>query len=185
MLFRSDFDESETTVNVYTLYGEIETALDRVLQGDYEVDIINVVDSCEMEIDSVVFNLQKNMFFVKMKNLGSVDCYASVEMRDVIINEVETTIGSEEPVLIKAGKSQTVPIEQEMASEDLLDNDVIEVYGYYGEREDSLVNVVKGNFEIIVRRFTTLTWIIIVLVSIILILLIIAFFLRRREDDWS
>ena len=129
-----------------------------------DVEIVNVIDSCQMEIISVVYNKQKEMFYVKARNTGSVDCYMDVEMRDVVVNNVKRTIGSDEARLIKAGKSSNIYISQRLDEDDLKDNSFIKVYGYYGQRKESLVNVVIGNFEVIIRAFSTITWVIIVLI---------------------
>jgi len=180
----SGIDEDDVVADVYTLYGETPSALDRILQGRYEVDIVNVIDACQMEIVSVVYNKQKEQFYVKVKNEGGVDCWIDIEFRDIIINDFETTIGSDEARMVRAGKSEKIYIEQRMDEEDLKDNSIIEVHGYYGQRRESLVNEIIQKLEIKVQTFSVITWLVIALVILIILLIIIAFIYKRREEDF-
>lgn len=177
-------DSDSFSAGVYTLFGEVESSLDRVLQGDFNISSINIIDSCNLEIAGLEYNKQTEEFSLKVKNLGKVDCWADVELRDVLINNLETTVGSKDTVLVKGGKTGYILIEQTMDETDLKDNRLIETYVYYGERQESLVKLAKGRFEVVVHKLSTITKMMISLAILILILIIIALILKRRDADF-
>jgi len=179
-----DISGEDLNAEVYTLYGETPSALDRVLRGTFDVGIVNVIDRCEIDILSLKYNKQKESFYVKIKNLANVDCWVDVELENVLINEIETTIGSKFPEKIKAGKTGYVMIEQRMDEKDLEDNEFIDLTAYYGERQDSLVKIFKGKFKLEIQTFPLLTYIIIILIILIVLLIIISFILRKKEEEF-
>lgn len=63
------------------------------------------------------------------------------------------------------------------------DNPFIDLIAYFGEKEDSLVNIFKGRFELKIEALTTLTYLIIGLLGIIVLLIIIIIILKRREEE--
>ncbi len=176
--------EEDLSAEVYILFGEVESALDRVLKGNIDIDFINVLDACDLEFVSLTYNKQKEAFYLKVKNLEKISCWADVELRNVLINSVETTLGSEKVKLIGPRDKGTIEIKQRMGEEDLKDNEFIETYVYYGERKESLVKFLKGNLELNINLFSTLTKVIISLVLIIIILIILGVILKLRDDDF-
>jgi len=175
--------DENLSADVFVLYGESPSSLDRVLQGRYEVQIVNVLDRCELEIRKLKYNNQEKAFVVKLKNTGSVECWASVELKDVIINRLKQTIGSETSEKIPQGRSKKIFIKQILTQSDLDENDFIRVISYYGEKRDSLVNVIEKRFELSYQRFSLLTYLIFMLIFIILIFIIFLIIARRRERD--
>ena len=175
--------EEDLFAEIYTLYGEVPSALDRVLSGTFNVTSIDVIDRCEIDVKKVSYNKQKNEFLIKIKNTAEVDCWAKVELRDIMINELEQTIGSRGAEKIEAGKTEKISISQRMAEEDLEDNSIVSLVAYYGERQDSLVKDFRGKFELDIDYFTFLTYVIIALIILIIILVILIIIIKRRDDD--
>jgi hypothetical protein len=144
------------------------------------VSEVNIIDGCEIEIESVAYNKQEKNFKIKAKNLADTDCWADIELRDIKINGAETNIGTESPVKITPGKKAILKIDQRMEEEDLEDNRFVDLYGYYGEKEDSLVKAVKGRYELGIESFSKRTYAIVAIVCLIIILLI---FRRNRKNE--
>jgi len=171
------------TAEVYTIYGESPFSLDRVIQGTYTVSIVSVLDNCQLDVKYVKYNKQEKAFMIKIKNLGDVECWADVELKDVLINNIKQTIGTEVSENIPSGKYKRILIFQRMTDIDLEENPFVDLSVYYGERRDSLVNLFKGRFELESQKFTVLTYIILIVIFLILILVLWIILLRRRNND--
>jgi hypothetical protein len=178
-----DISDEDLSAEVFVLYGETPSSLDRVLQGTYDVQIVSVLDRCELDIKSLKYNEQEKAFVVKLKNLGDFECWASVELKDIVINRLEQTIGSETSERIPAGKSKKIFIYEILTESDFDENNFVRVVSYYGERRDSLVNVLERRFELDYQRFNTLTYVIFILVLVILLFIVLLIIARRREKD--
>ncbi len=180
-----NFEEGNYEIEVFTLFGEGPSSLDRILEGTFKVDISDVIDRCEIEIEGLKYKKSKDEFEITIKNKGEVDCYADGELLNVLIDGTETTLGAESTKNIAKGKKGHLIIEQEMTEEDLDDNEFVDVIVYYGEREDSLVKSIKGRFELGIEFLSAATIGLIVLVIAILFAILILFiiFWRRRKDD--
>jgi len=171
------------TIEVFTLFGDTPSSLEKILEKTLDVEIVNILDRCEIEIEGIKYSKPKEAFFVKIKNLGEIDCWTDVELSNVLIDGIETTLGSEGSVKIEAGKSGSIRIDQEMTDEDLEDNSFVDVTAYYGEREDSLVKIMKGRFELKIERITIMTIGLIIVIIIVLILLFLLWRRRKKEED--
>ena len=178
-----DVRGNDLTAEVFTVYGEVPTSLDRVLQGTFNVAFVDVIDNCEIDIKKVIYNKQKNSFIIPVKNKEKVDCYVDLELNDLLINDLKQTIGIEGSEFIKSGKTKKISIRQRMNDEDLEDNIFVNLNAYYGEREDSLVKNFRGRFELKIQRYTMTTYAIIALIIIIIIIVLILIWMKRRKDD--
>jgi len=168
---------------VSTLFGEVASSLDMQLTGSYDLGIINVIDRCEVEVKYVKYNKQAEKFFVGVKSLEDVDCYVDVELRDVLKSGRRQTIGTEGSVLLRGGKKMKIEIDERMSDEDLEDNPFVNVVAYYGEREQVLVKVFRGKFDLNIDMFTGMTY----LIAIVLLLLIVVGLIlwkKKRDDEW-
>lgn len=168
---------------IYALFGEVSDSLDRLLQGEFSMGIINVIDKCDVEIKSVHYNKQAKAFYVNVKDNSDTDCYVDVELRDVEINGIKQTLGTSGSVLVRDGKRAKIEIKQRMTSDDLYENEYVDAVAYYGEREDALVQMFKGKFELNIDLLTGTTWMII-LVMILLILVLLYLWKRKKDDEW-
>lgn len=177
-----EISDEELSAEVFVIYGESPSSLDRVLQGTFNVEIINVLDRCKLEIKKLRYNKQQKAFIIKLKNTGDVECWTTVELRDIIINRIKQTIGSEESERVSPGRSRNIFIYEILTDYDLQDNAFVRVISYYGERKDSLVNSEDVTFELKVQRFKALTYIIFVLAFVIILFIIFLIILKRREE---
>jgi len=173
----------EASAEVYVLYGESPASLDRVLQGTYEIEMVNIIDRCELDIKWLKYNKQENSFVVKLKNKVSVECWASVELKDIVINRITQTIGTEESEKLLPKRSKRIYMYELLTESDLTKNNFIKVVSYYGERRDSLVNTKEVRMELNYQRFNFLTYIIFILIFAILIFIIFFIIARKRDKD--
>lgn len=173
----------EASAEVYVLYGESPASLDRVLQGTYEIEMVNIIDRCELDIKWLKYNKQENSFVVKLKNKVSVECWASVELKDIVINRITQTIGTEESEKLLPKRSKRIYMYEILTESDLTKNNFIKVVSYYGERRDSLVNTKEVRMELNYQRFNFLTYIIFILIFVILIFILFFIIARRRDKD--
>lgn len=168
---------------VYTLFGEVASSLDRELSGSYNMSVINVLDDCEIEVNYVKYNKQKEVFVVGVDNLADVGCFVDIELTDVKINRIVKTIGSEGSSFVKAGKKGKIEIAQRMDKEDLEDNAYVNLVAYYGEREESLVGTFRGKFKLNIDMFSGINYLI-ALVIIAILILIFILWKKKRDDEW-
>jgi hypothetical protein len=178
-----NISDSNLSADVFVLYGESPTSLDRVLQGRYIVQIVNVLDKCEIDLKSLKYNKQEKAFVIKVENLADVECWTNIELKDITINRIKQTIGTQTSENILSGKSKKIFIPQILTQSDLDENNFVMVVAYYGERSDSLIKVLQKRFELGFERFNVLTYIIFILVFIILLFIILAIIARRREEE--
>jgi len=185
-----EFTEEKISLEVFTLYGDSPSSLEKILEKTIDVQIINIIDRCQIEINEVKYSKPKEVFIVRVENLNQEDiaCWVDVELNDVLVDGDEKTLGSEGAVKIDAGKKKKIIIEQGMTDEDLKENSFVDVVAYYGEREDSLIKILKGKFELKIETISFATIGLIVLVLIVLTSLVILIFLflkrRKEKDDW-
>lgn len=178
-----EISDEELSAEVFVIYGESPSSLDRILQGTYKVQIVNVLDNCKLNINSIKYNSQEEAFVITLKNEGGIDCWANVELKDIIINKITQTIGSETPEEISSGRSKKIFIYQSLTESDLKENNFVQVKAYYGEKKDSLVKAVEGKFELGYQKFSALTYVIFALVLIILIFIIFFIIMKKKEEN--
>jgi hypothetical protein len=177
---------NDLKAEIVTFFGEIKTSLDYRLQADIPLSLVNVIDNCDITPRYVKYNIQREVFVIGFKNNGDVDCYVDVELTDVKINNRRQTIGTQGSQIIQRGERERIEIEQRMTEEDLKDNPFIDLIAYYGEKENSLVNVHKERFELDIDRYTLVTYLIIAIIIILIFLLVFWWRLKRKEDnEWN
>lgn len=170
--------------SIYTLFGETESSMDRILEADLDVSSVDILDSCEIEIKKVKYNKQDKEFLIYVDNLADVDCWVNIELKDIQIGYEKLTLGTKSPFLILKGDTGKIIIKQELTEDDLLNNPFVNLIANYGERENSLVKTITGKQELMIESFTLTTYAIIG-TTIIMIILIFLFFKRRKEEEDS
>jgi hypothetical protein len=169
---------------VYTLYGETPTSLERILEATMNVEFVNVIDGCEIDILKVTYRMPRDAFHIRIENIGNTECWVSTEIDDLILGGLRTTVGSEGSVIVPAGKKRNVVIKEILDREDLENNPLVNVIAYYGETEDGLVKVIQRRVELRIERFSKLTIGLAVLALLVIIVIIFLIWKRRKEDDF-
>ncbi|MFH1505732.1 MAG: hypothetical protein ABIE94_01950, partial [archaeon] len=123
--------------SVSTIFGEAPNSLELLVEKDFIINRIDVMDESELEIAKVQYDRGGNRFLVTLENVGPVDVFSKVELIDLWINGEFLTVASEDIVFLEVGESLVVSVPVEMVEEDEEFNQIISVKAYYGEREQS------------------------------------------------
>lgn len=165
-------DGENINAKVYTLFGEGKRSMEFVLEGELQVESIEILDESNINITDVSYDAKKGFFLVTIKNIGTVDVYVNTELLDLFINGEFITVSSPQNILLKPGESVTLPIEVKLSDNDIQNNPTIKIKAYFGERENSLIKTKYGEYAFKLKKGDILLYILILLV-IILILLIL------------
>lgn len=172
---------------IYTLYGETEVALEKILQATLNIESINVIDACQLsteDIKSVKYSTQKEGIIVKIKNPHDQECWVDLEVINLLIGSAQSkkTIGLEGSLRITPKKTKNIFIAQELTDQDLENNEYVNLRILSGEREDSLVHILEGKFKLEIESLAILTYAIIGLCILIVALIIIIVVIKKRQD---
>lgn len=144
--------EGNIKVDVFIIYGESKGSLEKEIRKTIDVETVRVLDECQIQINEVALNTKNKQFYINIENIGKVDCYVDLELVDVLIAEQKTTIGLESVAQLRSESKKNLRIKvEEFEEEDVEGNQRIKVRAYYGERENSLVKIIEGTFEIILK----------------------------------
>ena len=187
-VYSVSIDSTENlSAEIYTLYGDSAASMDRIIQNQTQVEVIQVIDRCKFnpeDIKGLKYNKQKKEFVVTIKNPNEVDCWGNIELRDVVFSYLTRTLSSDKEFLMQSGKTIDVIIKQDLTDDELSKNQNIKFVLYSGEKEDSLVNVLTiDQFPLKIENLTLMTYAIIGLVIVIMVLIIIIIILKRRKDE--
>ncbi len=175
------------TAEIYTLYGETPDGLELSLTNTTNISIIEVIDKCPLtndSIKSVVYNKQDKSIFVKVKNTNKADCWASSQIYDMKIGYSTQTLGTQGAIIIPAGKTRNLEIKQELSDSDIQKNPYVNLAVFSGEKEDSLVNTLKGTYPLGVQMFSALTYSIAAIILILIALVILFIILKKKQKDY-
>src|SRR3989344_6767296 len=164
--------DGSVNVDIFIIYGESKGSLEKEIRKSMEVQTVRVLDECEIKINDVTLNTRNKNFYINVENIGKVDCYVDAELVDVVIAGEKNIFGLDNVEHLNGGGKKNLKIKVENIEEDdLEDNQRIKVRAYYGERENVLVRVIEGTFELIMKGidylFYTLLAIIVVLIMLV------------------
>jgi hypothetical protein len=160
--------EGSISADIFIVYGESKGSLEKEIRKTIEVDTVRVLDECQIQINEVSLNIRNKQFYINTENIGSVDCYADLELVDILIAGQKTTFGLENVAHLSNGQKKNLRIKaEEFEEEDVEDNQRIKVRAYYGERENSLVKILEGTFEVILKGIDYLFYGLIVVIIIL------------------
>ncbi|HYD03642.1 MAG TPA: hypothetical protein VEC16_05065 [Alphaproteobacteria bacterium] len=165
------------TAALYTLFGEGRRSLENVLEARMEVESIEILDEALINITDVSYDKGDSKFIITVENIGTVDTYVSIEALDLFINGEYITVSSPEAILLKVGKTAKIPLEVELSDADIENNPVVKIKGYYGERENSLIKTVYGEYAF---KFQTADYATYALILLIIILILLILFGRKK-----
>jgi hypothetical protein len=170
-------DEGTINAKVYTLFGEGKKSLENVLEATMNVESVEILDSSNINITDVSYDKNKQAFIVEVENIGTVDSYVIAEASDIYINEEYITITSPETTLVKLDKTAKIEIPAVLTESDMANNPTVRIKIYYGERENSLINVKIAEFPFKLISLDLATY---GLVLLIIILILLILFGRKK-----
>lgn len=164
--------EGDMNLDVYIIYGESTGSMERVIDTKLTVEQVEVLDRCDISLSRVLFNKRKGTFHVEIENIAKVDCFVDVELVDVLIDRLKTDFGADDIARLKPGQKGQLKVKARLTDEDILDNELIRVKAYYGEREDSLIKIIEGEFELELKGVDYLFYSLLVVIIVLIILII-------------
>jgi hypothetical protein len=173
--------DGKITVEVFIIYGESPGSLEKEIRLVMEVGTVEVIDNCKVQINEVAINMRSKQFLIELENIGDSECFSSVELIDLIIAGEKGTYASETPIQLGVGSKKAAKVRVPgFEPEDAQDNEQIRVRAYYGERETTLLKVLEGRFELIIKKGDILFY---GLIIVIILLLFLLFWKRRKKKD--
>lgn len=171
------------TAKVFTIFGESKKSLEYAIDATYKVEVVNIIDKCEVELKRTIYHMAKKMFYIEVANTGQYDCYVDSEIIDVLIADEPTTLGFEGTMSLKVGETKQMAIPAELTDYDIGKNRFINVIAYYGERSDSLTKMVKGKIELLLKKLDVVFYGALVTVVVLILILFFIVIKRRRKDE--
>ncbi|MFH0978194.1 MAG: zinc finger Ran-binding domain-containing protein [Candidatus Woesearchaeota archaeon] len=170
--------------DAYVLYGESPRSLESELRQRFSIEGIRVIDNSQIDIVSVVYDLQKGIFYVEVRNTGETDVFVDIELIDVIIDGERYSFGSTGTTEIKAGKSALVAIRPNpvLAEVDLADNPKVIVQANYGERKEILVKSLRKELPFTLKKANYIFYGAIIVILAVLLLLLFLFKRKRCPE---
>jgi hypothetical protein len=186
--FRYDVDLSEyigqnknLTADILTIYGESPEIMDRAIAVQVPIRIGGGAgDNCELQLGRVTFDERTQRISVNLENPSDADCYASINLIDMVIDDQKVLVNYPGQALIPAGSSETFKIKQRMTPVDIADNPNVHVKVLYGAQDGLLFKVLDETVPFTIAGEYTLL-IIIGIIAVLLILVIVLFVLWRRS----
>jgi len=176
--------EGTIIADAYIIYGESKGSMEKVLDITMEILTVNVLDNCNIDLNSLEYDKRQRNFLIGIENLGTVDCYVDTEILDLVVDGIPSSYGADEIIQIDAGKTKKQKIKVRLTDEDIEENEIVTVRAYFGEREESLVRIKQKDFEM---KLAGLDYVFYSLLLIIVILLFLIIWKRRKkkkdEDD--
>ncbi|MEM0230884.1 MAG: hypothetical protein QXW00_04030 [Candidatus Woesearchaeota archaeon] len=181
--------QGNISASLYTLYGESKKSLEKVLQATVVISVIEVMDNSDINITNLEYNARTGAFLVEIENIGRVKAYVSVELPDVIINGIPTTISSKGAFALLPGEKRKIEVyaPEKLTEGDINENSQITVNAYYGERQDALVKFKTAKFPMKEAGFDYVyyatTYGLPIAIAVLIVLIVIAFFKRRKKKE--
>jgi archaellum component FlaF (FlaF/FlaG flagellin family) len=166
-------DSDNITAKIYTLFGEGKKSLENVLEAEMIVERVEILDNALINITNVEYDKNNQKFIITVENIGTVDSYVSIEAIDLYINGEYITVSSPQAVLIKAGDKTKISLDVQLSDSDIDNNPIIKIKGYYGERENSLIKTVYGEYAFKYKSIDYVTYGLILLIIILILLMIL------------
>ena len=169
--------EGKITADVYIIYGESKGSMEKVIDTTMDIEVVEILDKCEISLNNLVYNKRKGIFYIEVENIAEVDCYIDVELVDLLIDGVRQSFSAEEILHLEANQKKKQKVNLKLEEEDIENNNAIKVKAYYGERKDSLVKILESEFELV---FTGIDYLFYSLLLVILILIFLVIWKRRK-----
>lgn len=164
----------DLTADILTTYGATPTEYEKELSETRDIIIEENSGTCDITINRAEYDKDTQRFKI---HLSSDDCYARVELQDVIIGDQPETLTSS----TEAVKGTTiVQIKQRMDDVDLADNPTVNVRVTYGSRANILNNAKEETLTLHLGTPFNSQTILIGIIAILAIIIIILLWKRKK-----
>lgn len=172
-------ESQQLSAQITTIYGESPKSLEQTLITNVSIQRISILDEADIEIVDASYQKSGSKFLVKIKNIGAVDAYVAIEIPDVYVNGEYLIFTSSEPVMIKPGKTKTIPVSTTMENEDIIENPEVKIRALFGERETALTKQKQATFAF---KFAAMDFTIYIIPLLLLILLFLILFKKKCKN---
>jgi hypothetical protein len=180
ILYAVELQGERLSADALVLYGEEADALENSYEASFtDIPIIDIKDNAELLIESVVYDVSDESFVVTLENPGTVTTYATVELRDVIVDGLPSTLGARRTVKMEPQGTAEVYVRASLSKADMAENEDVHVVSYYGQRETVLLKKAEATLPLHLKTFDGKTFLIGAAV-LILLLLLLSFFRRKK-----
>jgi hypothetical protein len=174
-----DYLEEDLSVKSFVIYGESVSSLDLLLEQISLLESVSFSDDSAILIDDLAYNKKTKRFEITVSNLENEPVYVDLEVIDLMVNNKRSNFGSEQ-AMIKANGQSVFQVRVLMDDVDLADNPQINVKARYGAREDALVKLLSGLFDL---KFKSMDYKLVVLVGLVGLTLLLFFITKRRREE--
>ncbi|MBR9699510.1 zinc ribbon domain-containing protein [Candidatus Woesearchaeota archaeon] len=168
-------------LDVFTIFGESKNSLEFILDGRWAVSTVDIKDDTDIELRNAYYDTSKERFEVVIGNIGKKEVFVDTEIIDIILQGETLTLHSEGILDIKPGKSKKARLLAVLDERDIEANPTIRVRSFYGARESALVKIIEGEFELVLRGPTLITYLPTVLLIILIILVLLS--ITKKKCD--
>ncbi len=147
-------DES-AAVGAYIIYGESRNSLEKVISEQYclscekKFSAVDIIDSCDMNMTQLSYNVQRKTFLAEVTNIGKIGCYADIELADVVVAGEKVTYHLKDVAFLDSSETKALKIKGGLEREDLGDNQLVDVKLFYGQRQNSLTKLIEKRFPLL------------------------------------
>lgn len=182
-LYDLDVTGEDISVDSFVVYGDYPKSLEySYTQSFTDIPFIRIADYAELDITKVVYDKLDDAFYITLHNPGDVPTYANVELVDIIVDGLPTTLGTLKVALLEPGASKQVYVRAKLTSLDILENENVLVRASYGQREEVLFKQEEASLPLKTRLIKESYF---VAAGAVLILAILIFFLLKRKKTYE
>lgn len=134
------------TINTIIRYGEDEFSLERELETDTPLNIVNFDDNSLIEILEVTYDKDSNRFNILVENKRDQNVFALSKITGLSIGTELNNLASKETEIGPLG-TRTIRILAELDEEDFLDNPTVDISTFYGKESKRLVRVINSDYQ--------------------------------------
>ena len=139
LLYDLDTQAQSIDAEAFVIYGDYPDSLELSVSRSFQdIPIIQVADYSEIEIRDLVYDRADQAFYITLRNPGDVNAFANVELVDIIVDGLPTTLGTRTVASIAPGATEQVYVRAKLSDLDIKENEHVVVRASYGQREEVL-----------------------------------------------
>ena len=171
------------TATIFTIFGESKKNFEYSLRQTLSVETVTIRDDAQIVVKSLTYDKARGLFRIEVVNTGKVDAYVTLEILNLLVNNIATNFGSKTEELVPAGQTKIIliKIDPPLTDADIEANPTVTVTGRYGSREHLLIKVIPPTEFELKLKGPDYVFYILLTVAIVLIILIIITFIKRRK----
>jgi len=172
------------TATIFTIFGESKKNFEYSLRQTLSVETVTIRDEAQIVLKSLTYDKARGLFRLEIVNTGKVDAYVTLEIINLLVNNIATNFGSKAEELVPAGQTKIIiiKIDPPLTDADIEANPTVTVTGRYGSREHLLVKVIPPTeFELKLKGPDYVFYVLLTAAIMLVILIIITFIKRRKK----